>query len=263
MTASSQLLLESRDGITTVTLNRPQVRNAFDGALVAELCAAFLKFGGDTSVRAVVLAGTGPVFCAGMDLGWLAKSESASEAQRLQDADQLQRMFRAIDECPCPVIGRVQGAAYGGGVGLAAACDVVVAADDTQFALREVRVGLIPAVIAPFLLQKLGHSQARRFCLTGEPFSARVGKSIGLVHEVVPLDQLDASILELTDHLRQGGPRAVRETKSLLRRLLTLSEQERWRLTLQANARIRGTEEAREGMRAFVEKRPPAWAKQR
>lgn len=263
MTAPSQLLIQpSDDGIITVTLNRPTVRNAFDPALVAELSSAFQAVGGDHSARAVVLAGAGPIFCAGMDLRWMARSEPASETQRLQDADQLQRMVRAIDECPCPVIGRVQGAAYGGGIGLVAACDIVVAAEDALFALREVRVGLVPAVIAPFLLRKLGHSHVRRYCLTGESFSAQTAKSIGLVHEVVPSDQLDASIQELTDHLHQSGPQAVRETKSLLRQLLSFPEQDRWRVTTHANARVRGTEEAREGMRAFMEKRPPAWAKQ-
>lgn len=262
MTASNPLLLESRQGIATVTLNRPQVRNAFDAALVAELCAAFEKLGGDTSVRGVVLAGAGPVFCAGMDLGWMARSDSASERQRLQDAEQLQQMFQAIDACPWPVVGRVQGAAYGGGVGLVAACDVVVAAEDARFALREVRVGLLPAVIAPWLLDKIGYSQARRYCLTGEPFSAQVGQSIGLVHDVVPADQLDRAILDVTGRLRQGGPQALRETKGLLRQLLPRSDQDRRRLAAQANARVRATEEAREGLRAFVEKRPPVWAKE-
>lgn len=259
MTAPSQLLLDARDGITTVTLNRPKARNAFDAGLIAEVASVFHAFEGNASVRAVVLAGTGPVFCAGMDLGWMAGSEPTSETQRLRDAEQLQRMLRAIEECPCPVIGRVQGAAYGGGIGLIAACDLVVAAEDAQFALREVRVGLVPAVIAPLLLRKIGPSPVRRYGLTGEPFSAQQAKAIGLAHEVVPADQLDVTIQELTDHLRQSGPQAVRETKSLLRQLLAVPEQEQWRVTVRANARARGTAEAQEGMRAFLEKRPPAW----
>ncbi len=262
MTSPSYLLIQpADDGITTVSLNRPTVRNAFDAALVAELSSVFQTIGADPSVRGVVLAGAGPIFCAGVDLGWMARSEPTSETQRLQDADQLQRMLRAIDECPLPVIGRVQGAAYGGGVGLVVACDIVVAAEDAQFALREVRVGLVPAVIAPFLLRKVGRSHVRRFSLTGEAFSAQVAKSIGLVHEVVHPDKLDAAVQELADHLRQCGPQAVRETKSMLRQLRSFPDNDRWRVTTHTNARIRGTEEAREGMRAFLEKRPPVWAK--
>ena len=261
MTAPRQILLESRNGVATVTLNRPTVRNAFDGALVSELSSSFTSLGHDASVRAIVLAGAGPVFCAGVDLGWMAKSEPGSESQQLQDAGQIQRMLRAIDECPCPVIARVHGAAYGGGVGLLAACDIVVAAEDAVFALREVRVGLIPAIIAPFLLRKLGTSQLRRFCLTGEPFSAQVARSIGLVHEVVSAKDLDSAVRDFTELLLQAGPQAVRAAKDLFRQISTVSEEERWRLCRDANARIRDSEEAREGLRAFLEKRPPGWTR--
>ena len=262
MTAPRQILLESRNGVATVTLNRPSVRNAFDDALVSELGSSFTRLGHDASVRAIVLAGAGSVFCAGVDLGWMARSEPGSDSQQRQDADQIQRMLRAIDECPCPVIARVQGAAYGGGVGLLAACDIGVVAEDAVFALREVRVGLIPAVIAPFLLQKLGGSQLRRFCLTGEPFSAQVAKSIGLAHEVVAAKDLDSAVRDFTAHLLQAGPEAVRAAKHLFRQISTVPAEERWRLCREANARIRDTEEAREGLRAFLEKRPPAWTRE-
>ncbi len=258
MEAQDSVLVESRDGIATVTLNRPQARNAFDARMVAGLADIFQHLAADPKVRGIVLSGSGPVFCAGVDLNWMAGA-ATNENERLGDAELLMRMFSAIDECATPVVGRIQGAAYGGGLGLLAVCDIVVASEDTQFALREVRVGLVPAVIAPFLLRKVGASPFRRLAFTGEPFSAAVAKSIGLVHEVVPDKNLDAAVGEITEHLLQGGPQAMRATKLLLRRLSGLPEEDARALCIKANAEIRGTEEAREGMRAFVEKRPPSW----
>ncbi|MGH7254181.1 MAG: enoyl-CoA hydratase-related protein, partial [Nitrospirales bacterium] len=216
MHQNGPLLVESRDGVRVLTLNRPRVRNALDGRLSAELCTAFQEAATDIGLRAVVLGGAGSVFCAGADLAWVARAEVITEAERLRDADLFLRLFRAIDDCPLPVIGRVQGAAYGGGVGLLAACDAVVAADDTQFALREVRVGLVPAIIAPLLVRTIGMSQARRYCLTGEPFSANTAQRIGLVHEVVVPPELDGAVEDLVRHVQEAGPQAVRETKALL-----------------------------------------------
>ncbi len=257
MDAQDSVLVESRDGIARVTLNRPQARNAFDARMVTGLCGIFEHLAGDPKVRGVVLSGSGPVFCAGVDLTWMA--DSASEKERIRDAELLMRMLRAIDGCPAPVVGRIHGAAFGGGLGLVALCDIVVASDDARFALREVRVGLVPAVIAPFLLRKVGVSRFQRFALTGEPFTAGVAKDIGLVHEVVPEKELDAAVGEVTEQVLQAAPLATRATKELLRRLPALPEEEARANCIESNAQIRGTEEAQEGLRAFAQKRPPSW----
>ena len=259
MDAPDSVLVQSRDGVARVTLNRPQARNAFDARMVAGLCDIFEHLAADPKVRGVVLSGSGPVFCAGVDLTWMAGD--ASEPKRVEDAELLMRMLRGIEGCPMPVVGRIHGAALGGGLGLVALCDIVVASDDTRFALREVRVGLVPAVIAPFLLRKVGASHFQRFALTGEPFTAAAARDIGLVHEVVPAKELDAAVDEIAGQLLQGAPQATRATKELLRRLAALPEEEGRAVCIHSNARARGTEEAREGMRAFIEKRPPSWAR--
>jgi methylglutaconyl-CoA hydratase len=183
---------------------------------------------------------------------------SVSQAQK--DAEELMKMFRAIDECPCPVIGRIHGAAFGGGVGLIAVCDIAVAVEDVTFAFSEVRLGLVPAVIAPFLLRKSGESFLRRFCLSGEPFSASVAKQVNLVHDVVERDKLDRRVDELAGMVLRLAPQAARDTKVLLRRLLTLSGDERWRACIEANSHARLSAEAQEGLRAFLERRSPIWA---
>lgn len=259
MNAPDSVLVESRDGVARVTLNRPQARNAFDARMVSGLCDIFGHLGADPKVRGVVLSGSGPAFCAGVDLNWMA--EAGSEERRLGDAELLMRMLRAIEGCPAPVVGRIHGAAFGGGLGLVALCDIAVAAEDARFALREVRVGLVPAVIAPFLLRKVGHSRFARFALTGEPFTASAAKDIGLVHEVVPAAELDAAVGEVTAHLLEAAPLATRATKALLRRLPALSGEEAGAFCIESNARARGGEEAREGMRAFVERRAPSWTR--
>jgi methylglutaconyl-CoA hydratase len=172
-------------------------------------------------------------------------------------------MYRAIDECPCPVIGRIHGSAFGGGVGLLAVCDIVVAADDTVFALSEIKLGLVPAVIAPFLLRKAGESFVRRYCLTGEVFSALAAKQFNLVHDVVAKDGLTKRIDELIEAVLQLAPSASQHTKALFRRILRLPDADRWTVCAQANAEARLSAEAREGLRAFLEKRAPAWAAER
>ncbi|MGE0274798.1 MAG: enoyl-CoA hydratase-related protein [Nitrospiraceae bacterium] len=253
------IIVESRSGIAHVTLNRPERRNAFDQRMVLEVHDGFHELAGDQSVRGVVLTGAGSVFCAGADLRWLSQDHRLSVEQARQDARLLAGMYRAIDEFPHPVIGRVQGNAFGGGVGLLAVCDVVVAAERAMFTLSEVQLGLIPAVIAPFLLRKAGESFMRRFCLTAEPFSAVVATQFNLVHDVVSADLLDGRIQELTDSLLRLAPEASRQTKALLHRLQTLSPGEQETLSVEANAQARVSAEAQEGLRAFMEKRPPAW----
>jgi methylglutaconyl-CoA hydratase len=255
----THLLLESHNGIARVTLNRPDCRNAFDDRLAAELSDAFEALGQDTAVRGIVLSGTGPTFCAGADLHWLAPDAPVSESQAFQDAQRLVRMFRAVDECPCPVIARVHGPAFGGGVGLIAACDIAVAVEDATFSLSEARLGLVPAVISPFLLRKLGESFARRYCLTGDTFSAAEAQQFHLVHDVVSFDQLDARIKAVSDAVLRLAPQAARETKRLLNRLVTMLHGDHWSACTQANVEARMSEEAKEGLQAFLAKRPPSW----
>lgn len=253
------LLLEDDRGLIRVTLNRPERRNAFDGEMVTELTAVFAQVARDQPVRGVVLTGSGAVFCAGADLRWMSPDSPLSERQAQEDAERLVRMYRAIDECPCPVIGRVQGPAFGGGVGLVAVCDAVVTTQSVTFALSEVRLGLIPAVISPFLLRKAGESFVRRYCLTGESFSASEAKHHHLVHEVVDTDQLDPRTEEFANAILRLAPGAARQAKALLRRILTLPDDARWRVCVEANAHARLSDEAKEGLRAFLDKRPPSW----
>ncbi len=257
------LLVEFSRGIAHVTLNRPERRNAFDAVMVDELRKAFEELGADPSVRGVVLAGAGPVFCAGADLRWMSPDPPVSAAQAREDAERLIRMYRAIDECPYPVIGRIHGSAFGGGVGLLAVCDIVVSSQDAVFALSEAKLGLVPAVIAPFLLRKAGESFVRRYCLTGEVFSAVVANQFNLIHDIVAKDGLDKRIDELIEAVLRLAPGASQHTKALFHRLLRLPEPDGWTVCAQANAEARLSAEAQEGLRAFLEKRAPAWAEER
>jgi methylglutaconyl-CoA hydratase len=260
MKKPTSILVESNEGCARVTLNRPDRRNAFDTLMVEEICKAFETLGQDHSVRTIVLTGSGSIFCAGADINWLGSGGMVSVSQAQKDAEQLMTMFRTIDECPCPVIGRIQGAAFGGGIGLVAACDIVVAAESATFAFSEVRLGMVPAVIAPLLLRKTGDSFLRRFCLTGEVFSASAAKQYNLVHDVVEMDKLDSRTAQLVDSVVNLAPQAVRDTKALLRRLHTASDDERWSASVEANAHARLSPEAQEGFRAFLERRSPIWA---
>lgn len=255
------LMVESHDDIARLTLNRPQRRNAFDHVMVAELRQAFEMLEQEPTVRGIVLAAAGPVFCAGVDLHWMQAESPVSESRARDDAKQLTHMLRTVDDCPCPVIARVQGSAFGGGLGLMAASDVVVSVDDATFALSETKLGLVPAVIAPLLLRKAGTSFLRRYGLTGEMFDASTAQRFLLVHDIVPEHRLDDRIAELTGALRQLAPQAVRDSKALFRRMSSLSEQDCWSLGVGANARARRGPEAAEGFSAFMDKRLPSWAR--
>ncbi len=257
------LLVEFSHGIARVTLNRPEQRNAFDAVMVDELRKVFEELSADPSVRGVVLAGAGPVFCAGADLRWMRPDPSVSAAQAREDAERLIRMYRAIDECSCPVIGRIHGSAFGGGVGLLAVCDIVVSSQDAVFALSEVKLGLVPAVIAPFLLRKAGESFVRRYCLTGEAFSAAVAKQFNLIHDIVAQEGLDKRTDELIEAVLHLAPLAAQHTKALFRRILRLPDADQWTVCAHASAEARLSTEAQEGLRAFWEKRAPAWAEER
>jgi methylglutaconyl-CoA hydratase len=254
------IIVELHKGCARVTLNRPDRRNAFDALMVEELCEAFRTLGQDHSVRTIILVGAGSTFCAGVDLRWMEPDRAVSVTEAQQDAERVLEMFRTIDECPCPLIGRIQGAAYGGGIGLIAVCDLAVAVADTTFRFSEVSLGLVPAVIAPFILAKTREPFARRFCLTGEPFSAWTAQAAGLIHDVVEPAALDARVATLVEQISHLAPQAVRDTKALLRRLRGLSDEERWKVCVEVNVRARLSSEAREGLRAFRERRTPNWA---
>jgi len=242
-----------RDGpVLRVTLSRPDVRNAFDAALIRELAEAFVDVG---RARAVVLAGEGPSFSAGADVDWMRSSVDVSFDDNVADANALRRMFEAIDACPAPVVARVQGHALGGGAGLVASADIALAGSDAVFAFSEVKLGIIPAVISPFALAKIGSSAARRYFLTGERFDAQTALRIGLVHEVT--DDLDAAVDRVVAELLSAGPQAARWAKRLVRERPGGPETARW------IAERRTSDEGQEGLRAFLERRPARWREPR
>jgi methylglutaconyl-CoA hydratase len=243
--------------VTELTLARPGVRNAFDEALIAELTAAFGLLPPGT--RAVVVTGEGAAFSAGGDAEWMRRARTYGDAENLRDAAALAAMLRAVDECPVPVLARVNGAAIGGGCGLIAACDIAVAAEEAQFGFSEVRLGLAPAVIAPFVLARIGARAARRYFLTGERFGSGEAVALGLLHEAVPSGALDGRIEALTGEILLGGPQSVREAKRLIRELLALSREQALDHAVRAIARLRRGPEAQEGLGAFLEKRKPQW----
>jgi methylglutaconyl-CoA hydratase len=239
-----------RDGrILRVTLSRPERRNAFDAALIAELAEAFADLG---DVRAVVLSGDGPSFCAGADVEWQRSSIDLSYEENVEDAMRLHRMLESIDSCPAPVVCLAHGYTLGGGVGLVACADIAVAHPETVFGFTEVRLGIIPAVISPFVLPKIG-SAARRYFLTGERFGADVALRIGLVHEVAA--DSDAAVRGIVDALLAGGPDAVQAAKRLVRERPTGIE------TAKIAAERRTSDEGQDGLRAFLDKRRPGWAR--
>src|SRR5689334_9918022 len=247
------LRVEQHGDLLRVTLARPERRNAFDAELIGELTGAFESVGED--VRAVLLSGEGDSFSAGADVDWMRSSVVLSYEENVADARRLRKMLETIDSCPAPVVARVHGHALGGGCGLVACSDIAVAAPDAQFAFSEVKLGIVPAVISPFALAKIGSSAARRWFVTGERFSADVALRIGLVHQVVadPAD-LDAAVDAIVGELLSAGPQAARAAKSLARSPLSAEE------TAQAIARHRTSAEGQEGLRAFLDKRRPSWA---
>jgi methylglutaconyl-CoA hydratase len=242
-----------------MTLNRPDVRNAFDEDLIQALTAAATSVAEDRSVRVVVLAGKGKTFCSGADIGWMAKAIAYSRQENLSDAEDMARMIERLDTLPVPVIGRIQGSALGGGVGLAAICDIAIAADDAVFALSEVKLGILPAVVAPYVLRKVGISAARELFLTGVRFDAARARQIGLVHEVVPADGLDAAVARRVTEVLAASPAGIARAKSLIREIAGLHPDDVIGVTTNAIASQRVSEEGQEGLRAFLEKRKPSW----
>ncbi len=245
--------------VATVTLARPDSRNALNAALIEELTRCFEELADDERVRVVVLEGEGRSFCAGADVGYMREVARFAYEENLEDARRLGMMFWVLDECPKPVVAKIRGAAIGGGAGLVAVADVAVAEEGTRFAFSEVRLGIAPATIAPFVVRKVGISHARSLFLTGEPFDAQRAREIGLVHELAPGADLDAATAEQVDRLLRGGPMAQATVKGLLRRLETTEPMDQPGLTARVISELRAGEEGQEGLAAFLMRRDPNW----
>jgi methylglutaconyl-CoA hydratase len=256
------LIVERHAAVEYVTLNRPEVRNAFNEHLIADLArwaGAAREAAAGGAIRIAVLGGAGKMFCAGADVTWMSKAIAYSEEENLRDAQTTASMFAAIDDLPLPVIGRVQGAALGGGAGLAAVCDVVVADAAAVFGFTETKLGILPAMISPFALAKIGRSAARELFLTGARFTAARAKEIGLVHAVVPAAELDAAVDGYIKELLAAGPQAIAAAKALIPQVWPRSAADAAAITAAAIAKRRVSAEGQEGLRAFLEKRRPRW----
>ena len=247
-------------GVARITLSQPEIRNAFSDVAIADITQAFLTVGERADVRAVVLAAEGPAFCAGADLNWMRRMADYTRDENRDDAGKLAEMLRVIYECPKPTIARVQGDVYAGGMGLVAACDMAVAADSAGFCLSEVKIGLIPATISPYVIRAMGARAAHRYFLTGERFDAAEARRIGFVHEVAGADALDDTLAALLKPLLSAGPAAVRACKKLV---IDVAEREiepgLVAATVEGIATIRASAEGKEGVQAFLSKRKPSW----
>ena len=258
----NSLQQHQRDDVAYLTLDRPQVHNAFDDTLISGLTEALRRIDADAGTRAVVLSGSGSTFSAGADLNWMRAMASAGESENHADALRLATLMRTLDELGKPTLARVNGSAYGGGVGLIACCDIAIGVPEAKFALSEVKLGLVPAVISPYVTAAIGARQARRFFLSGEIFDAAEAQRIGLLHAVVRADEFDAAIERQLHWLGKGGPRAQAEAKALLRR--GAGDVARARDAIDHDnaaliARLRVSPEGQEGLQAFIDKRPPRW----
>jgi methylglutaconyl-CoA hydratase len=252
------LVIRREGPVEHVVLNRPDVRNAFNPALVDALLA-WATAASTGGARVAVLSGAGSVFCAGGDLAAMSATIAASRDENVADAARMAAMFEALDRLPIPLIGRVQGAALGGGLGLASVCDIVVAADDALFGFTEVKLGIVPSVISPYALAKIGRSAARELFLTGARFDARRAREIGLVHSIVPADRLDHEINRYVGEFLSAGPEAVGQAKALIRHVAACAPADVSAFTAETLADRRVSREGQEGMRAFLEKRPASW----
>lgn len=254
------LQIEHRAGAAWLWMNRPDIHNAFDDRLITELTAALQSLDADPGVRVIVLAGRGKSFSAGADLKWMQRQGAASEADNLQDARRLASLFRTLAECRKPTLARVQGAALGGGMGLASACDICVASEQASFATSEVKFGIVPAAISPYVIRAIGERQAYRYFQTAERLDATRAREIGLVHELTSTEQLDNAVERLLQALCAGGPLAQTAATELIRAVANRPiDDELAEDTARRIASLRATAEAREGLAAFLDKRPPAW----
>ncbi|HXH31082.1 MAG TPA: enoyl-CoA hydratase-related protein [Bacteriovoracaceae bacterium] len=254
---SSIEVIKKDNGVTEVWLNRPELHNAFDAEMIEEVISIFSSF---TDERLIILSGRGASFCSGADLNWMRAMKSYSKEENFKDSKRLARMFSTINECNVPVVGRINGHALGGGVGLVSVCDYVVAVEEAVLGFTEVKLGLIPAVISPYCIAKLGESNARAYMLSGERFRAQEAKDLGLVHEVVRASELDARVEEIKKKFLSAGPEASREAKKLIRGVMK-NLQGAEDFTCQMISERRVSKEGQEGMRAILEKDKPAWTK--
>jgi methylglutaconyl-CoA hydratase len=264
MTTTEQTLeLHREDGVARITLSRPDVHNAFDDRLIADLTAALEALDGDADVRVVVLTGSGSSFSAGADLGWMRRMAQASADENRADALRLARLMRTLDGLSKPTIARVNGAAFGGGVGLVACCDIAVASETATFALSEVKLGLVPAVISPYVIAAIGAREARRWFLTGDVFKADEAHRIGLLHATTHAQSLETIVDQQCDRIKKAGPVAVREAKALVRRFAHAADvQALDAANADLIARLRVSPEGQEGLSAFLDKRKPSWIRQ-
>lgn len=253
------LLLEERDGVLHVTLNRPEVHNAFNDELIAEMVDLVAGAPG-RDLRAIVLRGSGANFCAGADLSWMSRMAGYTRDENVRDAAQLAKMYAVLNECPVPLIGRIHGAAIGGGVGLVAVCDIAIAAADAKFGLSEVKLGILPAVISPYVVAKIGATHARALFLTGERFDAERALRIGLVHRLADGGEaLDRAVEDAVAQIRTSAPEAVRECKKLIAHVASHDLADAVPYTIEAIAARRVSNEGQAGMHAFLKKEKPPW----
>ena len=253
-----------QDGVARVTLNRPELRNAFDDALIGKLSRAFAELAVDRSVRVIVLAGNGPAFCAGADLNWMKRMAGYSYEENLADAKGLADMLAALDRLPKPTIARVHGPVFAGGTGLVAACDIAVGTPEAKFCLSEAKLGLSPATISPYVIRAMGERLARRYFLTAEVFDAQEAYRTGMLSLLVPAGELDSAVAELVKHLLAGGPESHAKIKALIRDVAGRRPDDAVAAeTAKRIAEIRGSAEGREGIAAFLEKRKASWCSPR
>ena len=253
------LVITKKDDVATVTLNRPDVHNAMDDTLMKELTRCFTTLSKDDSVAAIVLTGNGKSFCAGADLLWMKRMVAYSEEENRKDSRLLLDMYDAIYSCPKPVIGRINGHAFGGGIGLLAVCDITVTIPETKFAFSEVKLGIIPAVISTFVASRMTSADMRRFFITGERFDASVAQTIGLIDLVVPAEKLDEVVESCVAQVRSSSPSAVKEVKYLIESLHTMDREKYREFTIRKISELRCSPEGQEGISAFLEKRKPTW----
>jgi methylglutaconyl-CoA hydratase len=254
--------IKGKKGIVRIILNRPQLHNAFNDDMITGLIKAFADIEKDEGLRLVTITGEGKSFCAGADLNWMKKMVSYSAEENLRDSEALAKLFESINNCHLPVLAKVNGAALGGGTGVVAACDFVLSAKSAKFGFTEVRLGLIPAVISPFVIAKIGESNARAWFLSGERFSAEKAMDMGLVHEVCPLDSLDIEFEGFVESFLKAAPLAAVEAKKLIKKVKNLDEQAATDLTCKTISRIRTSAEGQEGMQALLDKRKANWLDQ-
>jgi methylglutaconyl-CoA hydratase len=254
--------LEYRDRVARITLNRPEVRNAFNDVMIAEMSNAFKTINNQSALRVVVLTGQGQVFCSGADLNWMKSVVNYTYKENLQDSQNLADMFHLMFNCRLPTIARVNGAAIGGGTGMVAVCDIVIASEKAVFSLSEVKLGLVPACISPYVIRRMGDKNCREYFLSGERITAKKALAAGLVNQVVGDDQLDEAVQKRVNQLISSGPEALYWCKQLLSKVPTISKQDVGKYTAEVITKLRMSDEGQEGMKAFFEKRKPKWCEE-